>query len=75
MRFVNKNFFVKALYNTAVPYPVSSNLNYFWSFGIFLLVCLVVQIITGIFLAMHYVPHVDYAFISVEHIMRDVNYG
>ena len=75
MRFVNKNFFVKALYNTAVPYPVSSNLNYFWSFGIFLLLCLVVQIITGIFLAMHYVPHVDYAFISVEHIMRDVNYG
>jgi ubiquinol-cytochrome c reductase cytochrome b subunit len=37
--------------------------------------CLVVQLITGIFLAMHYAAHVDYAFASVEHIMRDVPYG
>jgi len=37
--------------------------------------CLVIQIVTGILLAMHYTPHVDIAFVSVEHIMRDVNYG
>jgi ubiquinol-cytochrome c reductase cytochrome b subunit len=37
--------------------------------------CLVIQIISGIFLAMHYTPHIDYAFLSVEHIMRDVNNG
>jgi len=39
------------------------------------MMCLALQIITGIFLAMHYTPHIDYAFSSVEHIMRDVNYG
>jgi ubiquinol-cytochrome c reductase cytochrome b subunit len=37
--------------------------------------CLIIQIITGIFLAMHYTPHIDLAFTSLEHIMRDVNYG
>jgi quinol-cytochrome oxidoreductase complex cytochrome b subunit len=37
--------------------------------------CLIIQILTGIFLAMHYTPHVDLAFASVEHIMRDVNFG
>ena len=51
------------------------NLNYWWTFGGILTFCLVVQIITGIVLAMHYVPHADFAFASVEHIMRDVNYG
>ena len=75
MRFINLNSLVKVLYHTAVPYPSPSNLNYIWSFGIFLIVCLVIQIITGIFLAMHYVPNIDMAFLSVEHIMRDVNYG
>lgn len=75
MRFVNKNNFIHILYHTAVPYPAPANLNYFWSFGIYLTVCLVIQLLTGIFLAMHYVPNIDLAFISVEHIMRDVNYG
>lgn len=75
MRFVNKNFFVNMLYNTAVPYPAPVNLNYFWSFGVFALVCLVMQILTGIFLAMYYVPDASLAFASVEHIMRDVNFG
>jgi ubiquinol-cytochrome c reductase cytochrome b subunit len=46
-----------------------------WSFGSTAGLCLVIQIITGIFLAMHYTPHIDYAFSSVEHIMRDVNNG
>jgi len=58
-----------------VDYPTPVNLNYFWSFGSTAGICLVIQIITGIFLAMHYTPHVDLAFYSVEHIMRDVNNG
>jgi ubiquinol-cytochrome c reductase cytochrome b subunit len=58
-----------------VEYPSPSNLNYWWSFGSLAGICLVVQILTGIFLAMHYTPHVDLAFMSVEHIMRDVEGG
>ncbi len=56
-------------------YPTPKNLNYWWTFGGILTFCLVAQIITGIVLAMHYVAHTDLAFASVEHIMRDVNYG
>lgn len=56
-------------------HPTPKNLNYFWNFGSLAGLCLVVQILTGIFLAMHYTPHVDMAFDSVEHIMRDVNFG
>jgi len=59
----------------AVSYPTPSNISYMWNFGSLAAVCLVVQLITGIFLAMHYAAHVDYAFASVEHIMRDVPYG
>ena len=58
-----------------IDYPSPSNLNYLWSFGSCAGICLVLQILTGIFLAMHYTPHVDYAFYSVEHIMRDVHGG
>jgi ubiquinol-cytochrome c reductase cytochrome b subunit len=61
--------------NHLVDYPSPSNLNYLWSFGSCAGICLVIQILTGIFLAMHYTPHVDYAFYSVEHIMRDVHGG
>jgi len=56
-------------------FPTPKNFNYFWNFGAIAMVVLVVMIVTGIFLAMHYVPHVDHAFDSVELIMRDVNYG
>ena len=55
--------------------PTPKNLNWMWIWGIVLTFCLVLQIITGIILVMHYTPHVDYAFDSVEHIMRDVNGG
>jgi ubiquinol-cytochrome c reductase cytochrome b/c1 subunit len=58
-----------------LAFPTPKNLNYWWTFGGILAVMLVVQIITGIVLVMHYTPHVDLAFNSVEHIMRDVNYG
>jgi quinol-cytochrome oxidoreductase complex cytochrome b subunit len=63
------------IHGSFVVYPVPRNLNYFWTFGGILSFMLVCQIITGIVLAMHYTPHVDYAFTSVEYIMRDVNWG
>lgn len=65
----------KLLDHTVGSYPAPRNLNYWWNFGSLAGLCLVAQIITGIFLAMHYTPHVSFAFDSVEHIMRDVNYG
>nr|YP_004222761.1 apocytochrome b [Glaucocystis nostochinearum]ADW83133.1 apocytochrome b [Glaucocystis nostochinearum] len=58
-----------------IDYPTPLNLSYLWGFGSLAAICLVIQILTGILLAMHYTPHVDLAFASVEHIMRDVNYG
>ena len=59
----------------AMDFPTPRNLNYWWTFGGILATMLVVQILTGVVLAMHYTPHVSLAFNSVEHIMRDVNYG
>jgi ubiquinol-cytochrome c reductase cytochrome b/c1 subunit len=58
-----------------LDFPTPKNLNYFYTFGGILAIMLVVQIITGIVLVMHYTAHVDMAFNSVEKIMRDVNYG
>jgi len=63
------------LSNHLAEYPTPKNLNYWWTFGGILTFCLIAQIITGIVLAMHYVANADLAFASVEHIMRDVNYG
>ena len=56
-------------------YPTPKNLNYWWNFGSLAGIALVIMLVTGITLAMHYTPHVDHAFNSVERIMRDVNYG
>ncbi len=56
-------------------YPTPRNLNYWWNFGSLAGVVMVIMIATGIVLAMQYTAHVDYAFDSVERIMRDVNYG
>jgi ubiquinol-cytochrome c reductase cytochrome b subunit len=58
-----------------IDYPTPINISYWWDYGFLAAVCLGIQIITGIGLAMHYTPHIDLAFASVEHIMRDVNYG
>ena len=63
------------IHSSFVAYPTPRNLNYWWTFGAILSMMLGVQIITGIILAMHYTPHVDFAFKSVELIVRDVNYG
>ncbi len=65
---------VRLGYDTFI-FPTPRNLNYWWTFGGILAVILMSQIITGIILAMHYVPHVDLAFDSVQHIKRDVNFG
>lgn len=75
MRLVKKNALVSAVYHLVYYYPTPSNITYFWNFGAIAGLCLVVQIVSGIALAMHYAPNVDIAFASVEHIMRDVNYG
>ncbi|RMD50037.1 MAG: cytochrome b [Alphaproteobacteria bacterium] len=65
---------VALLYDTLMI-PTPKNLNWWWIWGVVLMFCLVLQIATGIILVMHYTPHVDLAFASVEHIMRDVNAG
>jgi len=59
----------------AIEYPTPKNLSYWWNFGSLAGICLVIQIVTGVVLAMHYTPHVTMAFDSTEHIMRNVNYG
>ncbi|NLH81344.1 MAG: cytochrome b/b6 [Phyllobacteriaceae bacterium] len=62
-------------YDSFVAYPTPRNLNYWWTFGGILSMMLAVQLITGIVLVMHYTPNTAMAFASVEHIMRDVNWG
>src|SRR5499425_1916907 len=62
-------------YHSFVAYPTPRNLNYWWTFGAILSFMLAMQILTGVILAMHYTPHADLAFKSVELIVRDVNYG
>lgn len=73
-RFIN-NQFISIFNNHIIDYPTPLNLNYFWNFGFLAGIFFTIQLLTGIFLVMHYTPHIDYAFISVEHIMRDVNNG
>nr|YP_010272313.1 cytochrome b [Spastonyx nemognathoides]UKE80223.1 cytochrome b [Spastonyx nemognathoides] len=66
---------VKIINNSLIDLPSPSNISLLWNFGSLLGLCLGIQIITGIFLAMHYCPNVEMAFNSVIHICRDVNYG
>jgi quinol-cytochrome oxidoreductase complex cytochrome b subunit len=66
---------VRLAYDSFIDYPTPKNLNYWWTFGGILAMCLVIQIATGVVLAMHYVPTDAGAFDSVERIMRNVNYG
>src|SRR6516165_2693431 len=76
MKWLERRLPVAALVHSSfVVYPTPRNLNYWWAFGGILTFMLGVQMVTGIVLAMHYVPHVNFAFDSVERIMRDVNYG
>nr|ALO77124.1 cytochrome b [Stilpnonotus mexicanus] len=66
---------LKIINNSLIDLPSPSNISTLWNFGSLLGLCLGIQIITGIFLAMHYCPNVEMAFNSVAHICRDVNYG
>ncbi|MCF8462622.1 MAG: cytochrome b N-terminal domain-containing protein [Rickettsiaceae bacterium] len=66
---------ISFIFHHLTSYKVPRNLNYMWNFGAIASLGLVIQIITGLILSMHYTPHVDYAFDSVESIMRNVNYG
>nr|YP_007507062.1 apocytochrome b [Ceratocystis cacaofunesta]AFO38094.1 apocytochrome b [Ceratocystis cacaofunesta]WPM94726.1 apocytochrome b [Ceratocystis fimbriata]WPM94779.1 apocytochrome b [Ceratocystis fimbriata] len=75
MRILKSHPLLKLVNGYLIDAPQPSNLNYLWNFGSLLAVCLVIQIVTGITLAMHYNPSVAEAFNSVEHIMRDVNNG
>jgi ubiquinol-cytochrome c reductase cytochrome b subunit len=63
------------IHSSFVVFPVPRNLNYFWTTGGIAFTFLILQIVTGVVLAMHYVPDATKAFDSVEHIMRNVNYG
>ncbi|WP_128255107.1 cytochrome b [Falsirhodobacter deserti] len=74
-RWMQDRLPLPALVHATLTLPIPRNLNWMWIWGMVLLFCLVMQIVTGVVLAMHYTPHVDHAFDSVERIMRDVNGG
>ena len=74
-KWFNDRLPLLSLASHLTDYPTPKNLNYWWTFGGILTFCLLSQIITGIVLGMHYIAHADMAFSSIEHIMRDVNYG
>src|SRR5882757_7243201 len=75
MRLLKTHVLLRLLNSYVVDSPQPANISYLWNFGSLLALCLIIQILTGAFLAMHYTPNVDFAFNSVEHIMRDVNNG
>jgi ubiquinol-cytochrome c reductase cytochrome b subunit len=75
MRTFKSHSLLKIVNSYVIDSPQPSNLSYMWNFGSLLALCLIIQIVTGVTLAMHYTPNVLDAFDSVEHIMRDVNNG
>ena len=75
MRILKNHPLLKILNSYLIDAPTPANISYLWNFGSLLALCLVIQIVTGVTLAMHYTPSVLEAFNSVEHIMRDVNNG
>ena len=75
MRIRKYNPLATIINDILVDLPSPSNISYLWNFGSLLGLCLVIQILTGIFLSMHYCSDTSLAFSSIAHIMRDVNYG
>jgi ubiquinol-cytochrome c reductase cytochrome b subunit len=75
MRTIKNNGLLSLLNDYVIDAPTPSNISYLWNFGSLLGLCLIIQIVTGVTLAMHYNPSVLEAFNSIEHIMRDVNNG
>lgn len=72
---VKKNPLIQILDSSLWNLPTPSNISSIWNFGSLLGLCLIIQILTGIFLAIHYCPNIDFAFNRVAHICRNVNYG
>jgi len=72
MRLLKKNDLLSVINNLVVDLPAPTNLNFLWNFGSLLGLTLGSQLLTGIFLVMHYTPNIDLAFLSIEHIVRDV---
>nr|YP_010519684.1 cytochrome b [Furcilarnaca armata]UXP34238.1 cytochrome b [Furcilarnaca armata]UXP34276.1 cytochrome b [Furcilarnaca armata]UYA97115.1 cytochrome b [Furcilarnaca armata] len=70
-----KHPLLKIMNNSLIDLPAPSNISTMWNFGSLLGLCLIIQIATGLFLAMHYTANIDTAFNSIAHICRDVNYG
>jgi ubiquinol-cytochrome c reductase cytochrome b subunit len=75
MRILKSHFLLRLLNSYLIDHSQPSNISYLWNFGSLLGICLIIQIVTGVTLAMHYNPSILEAFNSVEHIMRDVNNG
>ena len=67
MRLLKSQSILRLMNSYLIDSPHQANLSYLWNFGSLLGMCLILQILTGVFLAMHYTPHVDFAFNSVEH--------
>nr|ANJ70419.1 cytochrome b [Haliplus lineatocollis] len=65
----------KIMNSALIDLPTPSNISLWWNFGSLLGLCLIIQILTGLFLAMHYTANIEMAFNSINHICRDVNYG
>ena len=72
---INKHYIMGVIDSNIIHYPTPVSLTYAWSFGSLAGISLVIQIISGLFLTMHYTAHIDLAFSSIEYIMRDVNNG
>nr|AOR07140.1 cytochrome b [Enchytraeus albidus] len=66
---------IKIINSAFIDLPAPNNISIWWNYGSLMGLCLVIQIVTGLFLAMHYVPNIELAFSSVAHISRDVNFG
>lgn len=75
IKIIKKSPLLKIINNTIIVLPRPSNITTIWNFGSILGLCLITQIITGIFLSIHYCPNIDSAFNRVAHICRNVNYG
>ena len=67
MRLLKSQSILRLMNSYLIDSPQPANLSYLWNFGSLLGMCLILQILTGVFLAMHYTPHVDFASNSVEH--------
>nr|YP_010586171.1 cytochrome b [Eubasilissa sinensis]UZZ43933.1 cytochrome b [Eubasilissa sinensis] len=65
----------KIMTNALIDLPIPSNISFWWNMGSLLGICLIIQILTGLFLTMNYVPNIELAFDSINHIYRNVNYG